>query len=94
MLRQARDVWESEAAAKDWLQSPVRALGGKTPVELLCVDVYQAGKTGRTPSIQLRIMYIMLNRMFGCIAHARYGSCHCHLFGTDVVRIPACASQT
>ena len=35
VLRQARDVWESEAAAKDWLQGPVRALGGKTPVELL-----------------------------------------------------------
>jgi len=38
-------------------------------------------------------MYIMLNRMFGCIAHARYGSCHCHLFGTGVERIPAYATK-
>lgn len=35
VLRQARDVWESQAAAEEWLHSSVPALGGKTPTELL-----------------------------------------------------------
>lgn len=35
VLRQAREVWESQAAAEQWLHSPVRALGGSTPFELL-----------------------------------------------------------
>jgi len=35
IIRQAREVWESKAAAEEWLHSSVRALGGKTPVELL-----------------------------------------------------------
>lgn len=35
VLRLAHEVWESEAAAKKWLQSPVRALGDKIPFELL-----------------------------------------------------------
>tara|TARA_B100000214_G_scaffold57877_1_gene37391 strand:+ start:4649 stop:4858 length:210 start_codon:yes stop_codon:yes gene_type:complete len=35
VLRQAREIWKSEAATKEWLQSPVPALGGKAPYELL-----------------------------------------------------------
>ena len=35
VLRLARNVWESEAAAEAWLHSSVRALDGKTPIELL-----------------------------------------------------------
>ncbi|MAL98030.1 MbcA/ParS/Xre antitoxin family protein [Hydrocarboniclastica marina] len=35
VLRQAREVWESQVAAEEWLHSPVLALGGKSPIELL-----------------------------------------------------------
>lgn len=35
VLRQAREVWKSEATTKEWLHSPVPALGGRTPIELL-----------------------------------------------------------
>jgi putative toxin-antitoxin system antitoxin component (TIGR02293 family) len=35
VLRQAFEVWGSRAAANEWLHSPVRALGGKIPMELL-----------------------------------------------------------
>jgi putative toxin-antitoxin system antitoxin component (TIGR02293 family) len=35
VLRHAREIWKSEAATKEWLQSPVPALGGKAPNELL-----------------------------------------------------------
>ena len=35
VLRKAREVWESQVAAEEWLHSPVLALGGKSPIELL-----------------------------------------------------------
>jgi putative toxin-antitoxin system antitoxin component (TIGR02293 family) len=34
----AKEVFESEATAKDWLNRPNRALGGTKPLELLDTD--------------------------------------------------------
>jgi len=39
VLAHAIEVLESEAAATAWLRSPVRALGGRRPLELLTTDI-------------------------------------------------------
>ncbi len=39
VFRQAQEVLEGEEEARHWLTTPKRALGGRTPVELLKSDV-------------------------------------------------------
>ena len=39
VLRRATEVIGNEAAAKDWMKTPQKALGRKTPLSLLSLDV-------------------------------------------------------
>lgn len=54
VLRLAREVWESQAAADEWLHSRVPALNGHTPFELL-----------DTPEGRRRVSEVLLKIEFG-----------------------------